>query len=122
MIVNTKLKEFLNELKTITVKYYNTPDEERNHYRRLLNLYTTKLTEKEQIFIIKLLVENLHYKNIVTDPDNVFTLHSIRLRNITYTFFLVIITMIIAAILFKTNDSLNDIVEFFSNVSKMLVL
>lgn len=120
MIVNPKLKEVFKKISEATIKYMNSPDNERKYLLRLLKIYKEKLTVEEQLFLFKFLLEHLHFKFILTDPDNILQIHNIKLRTITYIFILIIILLITIAILFKTNDSLNNIILMFSNIFKFL--
>ena len=120
MIINPKIKSVFQEIAKQSLTYANSPDPDRKHYKRFLTIFKNKLTEDEQMYIIKFIFESLHYKNIVTDPDNVLMLHSIKLKNITYIFFLTLIILLFAAILFKTNDTLNGVVDVIMNAFKLL--
>lgn len=120
MIVNPFLKKIYQEISDQTVKYTNTPDQDRKYLKRFLNIFKNQLTEDEQLYIMKSMLESLHYKNIVTDPDNVLVLHNIRLRSVTYIFFVVTVLMLLGAALYKTNDTLNSLMEAMSNVLKLL--
>lgn len=122
MIVNPMLKLIFKEISSQTVTYMNFPDKERKYTKRILKIFKEQLTEEEQIYILTSIAVNLHYRTIVTDPDNVLTLHTIRLRNITYMFFLVLTLMVSGAVLFKTNSALNGILDMFGNVFKLLVI
>jgi len=119
MIVNKKIKEMFKEISSETIKYMNSKDSERKYIRRLLNIFKTQLNEEEQIFIVKTILEFIHYKNIVTDPDTIITTANIKLRTYFFIFVLTIIGMLTGAILFKTNESLNEIVSLILNVLKV---
>lgn len=120
MIVNPKIKELLIEIEKKSISYANTPDKERKYLKRLLDIYKTNLTENEQLYIFKIIIELLHYKNIITDPDNIIQLHNIKLRTYTYIMFLIIIIMLVAAGIFKLNDSIANIFTIFNNIFKIL--
>lgn len=119
MIVNKKIKEMFKEISSETIKYMNSKDSERKYIRRLLNIFKTQLNEEEQIFIVKTILEFIHYKNVVTDPDTIITAANIKLRTYFFIFVLIIIGMFTGAILFKTNESLNEIVSLILNVLKV---
>lgn len=119
MIVNRKIKEMFKEISVETVKYMNSKDTERKYIRRLLNIFKTQLNEEEQIFIVKTILEFIHYKNIVIDPDTIITAANIKLRTYFFIFVLIIIGMFTVAILFKTNESLNEIVPLILNVLRV---
>ena len=122
MKVNKTIKQTLDEIASQTVIYSNSKSEERRYVKRLLRLFRDRLTEDEQIFVLYSLLTNLSYKNIVSDPDLVLTLHSIRLRNVTYAFILCVIFLLLAAILFRTNQYLNSLIDSFANLFKFLSL
>lgn len=120
MIINPKIKEMFNEISKESVKHHNTPNPDRKYHKRLLKLFKENLTEEEQIYLVNVIFESINYKNIVTDPDNVLTLHTVKLRNITYTFLLIFLTLFITAALFKTNEALNGILDILTNGLKLL--
>lgn len=122
MIVNKKIKDALKEITEQNVKYMNTPDKERKYLVRLLGVFKNTLTEQEQIFIFKIILEQIHYRNIITDPDNIVQIHNIKLKTITYVFLLTVIVILLVAALFKVNESLNGILDMFGNVLKLLSL
>lgn len=122
MIVNKKIKEALKEITEQNVKYMNTPDKERKYLVRLFGVFKNTLTEQEQIFIFKIILEQIHYRNIITDPDNIVQIHNIKLKTITYVFLLTVIVILLVAALFKVNESLNGILDMFGNVLKLLSL
>jgi hypothetical protein len=120
MIVNPSIKQIYREISEQTVRYNNTPDKDRRYIKRFVHIFKNELSEDEQIYLAKSLLESLNYRNIVTDPDNVLLLHNIRLRSVTYVFFVVASLMLLGAALYKTNDTLNGILEALSNVLKLL--
>lgn len=122
MIVNKKIKDALKEITEQNVKYMNTPDKERKYLVRLLGVFKNTLTEQEQIFIFKIILEQIHYRNLITDPDNIVQIHNIKLKTITYVFLLTVIVILLVAALFKVNESLNGILDMFGNVLKLLSL
>ena len=122
MIVNKKIKDALKEITEQNVKYMNTPDKELKYLVRLLGVFKNILTEQEQIFIFKIILEQIHYRNIITDPDNIVQIHNIKLKTITYVFLLTVIVILLVAALFKVNESLNGILDMFGNVLKLLSL
>lgn len=120
MIINPAIKGLFKEVSTQSIAYANTPDKERKYNRRLLKLFKEELTEDEQLYVMKSLFESLHYKNIVTDPDNVLQLHNIRLRTFTFGFFIVALFVLLLSALFKFNTSLSGLIGVFSNIMKII--
>jgi hypothetical protein len=80
------------------------------------------LNDEEQLFLFKVILEQMHYRNLITDPDNIVQIHNIKLKTITYVFFLTVLIILLVAALFKVNDSLNGLISMFGNVLKLLAL
>lgn len=122
MIVSKKIKETFKEITEQNVKYMNMPDKERKYLKRLLNVFKKNLNDEEQLFLFKIILEQMHYRNLITDPDNIVQIHNIKLKTITYVFFLAVVIILLVAALFKVNDSLNGLISMFGNVLKLLAL
>lgn len=122
MIVSKKIKETFKEITEQNVKYMNMPDKERKYLKRLLNVFKNDLSDEEQLFLFKIILEQMHYRNLITDPDNIVQIHNIKLKTITYVFFLAVVIILLVAALFKVNDSLNGLISMFGNVLKLLAL
>ncbi len=122
MMVSKKIKETFKEITEQNVKYMNTPDKERKYLKRLLNVFKNNLNDEEQLFLFKVILEQMHYRNLITDPDNIVQIHNIKLKTITYVFFLTVVIILLVAALFKVNDSLNGLISMFGNVLKLLAL
>lgn len=122
MIVSKKIKDTFQEITAQNVKYMNMPDKERKYLKRLLGVFKNTLSEEEQLFVFKIVLEQMHYRNMITDPDNIVQIHNIKLKTITYVFFLTVVIVLLVAGLFKVNDSLNGLISMFGNVLKLLAL
>ena len=120
MIINPKIKDTLKEIARQSVSYGNCPDKDRKYLRKLLKVMKEQLTEEEQIYVMKSLLESLHYKNIVTDPDNVLQIHNLRLRSIMMVTLMVGLLMLLGAGLFNTNSAIDSILTIFGNMFKIL--
>lgn len=120
MIVNPKLKQLFNEIEKESIKYSNTPDHEKKYLRKLLIVFKESLTEDEQLYVFKNIVEFFHYKNIITDPDNILQLHNIKMRTYTYVMFLCVIVVLVVASVIKDSDSINYITTLFSNIFRII--
>lgn len=122
MIINKKIKETLKEISDQTNKYMNTPNKEYKYLLRLLKVFKNSFTEQEQIFILKNILEQINYRNIITDPDNIAQIYNMKLKTVTYVFLLTIIIIFIVAILFKTNEHLNRLIDIMGNILLLLSL
>lgn len=120
MIINPNIKKIFIEIHNQAIHFANTPDQERKYLKRFLDIYKNKLTEEEQLYLFKLIIESLHYKSIVTDPDTVLQLHNIKLRTYTYIMLLAIVVILVIASIFKVNDSFEHITTLMSNIFKIL--
>ena len=122
MLISKKIKETFKEITEQNVKHMNMPDKERKYLKRLLNVFKNHLSDEEQLFLFKIILEQMHYRNLITDPDNIVQIHNIKLKTITYVFFLTVVIILLVAALFKVNDSLNGLISMFGNVLKLLAL
>lgn len=122
MIVNPVIKNLFKDISNQSIIYANTPDKDRKYNKKLLKVFKEHLTEEEQLYVLKSMIESLHYKNIVTDPDNVLQLHNIRLRTFMFIFFLVSLFLLLATALLKNNEGINSIVDIFSSIFKLINL
>ena len=117
MRVNRSIKETLSEIAKESVKLHNEPDQQLKYLRRVVGIYHTQLSEEERVFVMKYMLELLHYRNLSIDPDNMLTISNIRIRTIFFVFVCSVMGMVIAAALFKTNTSLlhigNLLFKFF---------
>ena len=120
MIVNPKLKELFAEIAEQANKYLNQRDDKKKYVRRLVKLYTTKLSEEEQIYVMSQVLDQLSYKSIVVDPDNLIALNNVKHRTYFVIFILTVLGMLTAAALFKTNSAINEIVVMMNKILTMI--
>jgi hypothetical protein len=117
MKVNPKIKETLDEIAKESVNHFNS--DKAFHavkIRKLYRLFRSQLTEEEQLFVVIYLLESLHYKNTLVDPETLITASNIKLRTIFFIVISVIFIMITFGLIFKTNSSLNFISDTFSHI------
>lgn len=122
MLITENIKNTFKDIAKQSIHYHNRPDEARKYNKRILNIFLTKLTEDEQLYLMKMLFEHVHYKNIVTDPDNILMLYNIKLRTFIVGVISVGMLMVFAAALFRTNESLNNLIDIISNGFKLFSL
>jgi len=122
MRVNPKIRDTLKEISTQAIAHANTPSPDYKHLRRLLRVYDKHLSEEERIFLFKTMLEFVHYRNVMVDPDNLLVLSNIKLRTYVFIFVLVTFGMLIAAALFKTNSALNGLLEVAGRFIKLFSL
>ena len=120
MIVNKQINEALKSIGEETVKYLNTPDKQRQYLKRMLSLYKNNLTEEEQLFMMKLLLEQLNYKNIIVDPDTILAIGNVKNRTIFVIFVLTVCSMLIASYLFKSNQQFTSLVDMLIKAFKFV--
>jgi len=112
----------LQEISEKSVEHANTVSQDYRYIRRLLKVYDQHLTEEERIFLFKTVMEFIHYRSVMVDPDNLLILSNIKLRTYMFIFMLSTLTLLIGAILFKTNTALNGILEMIANFTKIFSL
>lgn len=122
MKVNPEIRKTLAEISTHAIQHANTPSDDYKHLRRLLRVFEKNLTEEERVFLFKTLLEFIHYRNVMVDPDNLLMLSNIKLRTYVFIFILSVAAMFVAAALFKTNSALNGLMEMLGMFMKMLSL
>lgn len=122
MKVNPKLRAVLDEIAKDAVTQANTPARNYKHYRRLLRVFNSALTEQERIYIVSTIFEMIHYKNVMVDPDNLLTISNIKLRTILFTFLLGMVFLVSGALLFRSNHSLKGIVNMIDGFMKIFSL
>ena len=122
MKVNPLISKVIAEISKESVRLANNPTAHYKYIRRILRVYDKTLNEEDRIFVMNQLLEMLHYKNATLDPDNMFTAANIRFRSWSYLTFLIVVVMIIAAILLKTNSGLNLIVDYLDTIRNAISL
>lgn len=120
MIVNRNIKETFRDIAVASELNANSVDPSRSYIKRLLKIFNNKLTEEERLLVVKFLFENIYYRNIITDPDNIIQLNNIRLRNVTYYILLAIVSVIGVSAVLGVSDRLNTVIESFQHVFKLL--
>lgn len=122
MRINPKIRDTLKEISTQAITHANTPSPDYKHLRRILRVYDNHLSEEERIFLLKTMLEFVHYRNVMVDPDNMLILSNIKLRTYVFIFMLVAFGMLLAATLFKTNSALNGLLEIAGRFIKLFSL
>lgn len=120
MNINPKIKLTLAEIAEQSVKYANTKDARKRYHRKLLKLFKESLSEDEQLYVFNNILEEITYKNIMVDPDNLLTLANIKLRTILGIFVMVILTMAVGSYLFGTNEQVTLIGDSIGKLLKIL--
>jgi len=123
MKVNPKIKEVIDEIAKEAVNHFNSDNKFKvSRLRKIYKFFKTNLTEDEQLYIVAYVLESLHYKNTLVDPETLITASNIKLRFIFFIVISIIFIMIVFAILFKTNSSLNFIVDTFNHIFSAIQL
>lgn len=109
MNVNPKIKIMLAEIAEQSIKYANTKDERKKYQRKLLKLFKQSMSEDEQLYVLNNILEEISYKNIIADPENMLTVGNIKLRSHFMIFVMSVIVLLLASYLFGTNDEIKAI-------------
>lgn len=120
MNVNPKIKLMLAEIAEQSIKYANTKDERKKYQRKLLRLFKQSMSEDEQLYVFNNLLEEISYKNIIADPENMLTVGNIKLRSHFMIFVMSIIVLLLASYLFGTNDEIKAIGDGLGKLLKIL--
>lgn len=122
MKVNPEIKKTLSEISSESVKLANNPTVHYRYIRRILRVYEERLKEEDKVYLMNIMLEMLHYRTAMLDPENMMQAANIRIRTILFVAMMVILIIIVAGIVLKTNDSLNGIVNYFLTISKAISL
>jgi disulfide oxidoreductase YuzD len=120
MIVNKQINNTLAAIAKETNRYLNTPDKQRSYLKRILSIYKNNLTEDEQLLVMKAMFEQLNYKNIVVDPDNILAIGNVKTRTIFMVFVCTVLCMVLGSYLFRTNSQLSGIIDGIVNSIKFI--
>ncbi len=120
MNVNPKIKLMLAEIAEQSIKYANTKDERKKYQRKLLRLFKQSMSEDEQLYVFNNLLEEISYKNIIADPENMLTVGNIKLRSHFMIFVMSVIVLLLASYLFGTNDEIKAIGDGLGKLLKIL--
>lgn len=120
MIVNKQLNEVFKEIAKNAVTFSNTPSVHYPYLRKLLRVFKTHLTEPEQIYLLNLLLDNLHYKNVMTDPETLFLNNNIKLRTYFVIFLFMIGFVFITAFFFGASGLRESIVDTFNSIVTLM--
>ena len=120
MNVNPKIKLMLAEIAEQSIKYANTKDERKKYQRKLLKLFKQSMSEDEQLYVFNTILEEISYKNIIADPENMLTVGNIKLRTHFMIFVMSIIVLLLASYLFGTNDEIKAIGDGLGKLLKIL--
>lgn len=120
MNVNPKIKLMLAEIAEQSIKYANTKDERKKYQRKLLKLFKQSMSEDEQLYVFNSLLEEISYKNIIADPENMLTVGNIKLRSHFMIFVMSVIGLLLASYLFGTNDEIKVIGDGLGKLLKIL--
>lgn len=122
MKVNPEISKTLTEISKESVKLANNPTAHYNYIRRLLKVFSNDLKEEDRIFITNMFLEMVHYRSALLDPELILTAANIKMKTILFTSVMVALLIILTAMVFKTNDSLNGVIDYFSTIMKALSL
>lgn len=122
MKVNPKIRELLTEISKESIEYANSSDEQYRYIRRFLNIFNNQLSLDEKIYLVSAILEFVHYRNITTDHDTLMILADIKLKTFMGMATVTVFLMVIAAVLFRTNEGLNRIVDLLLEFTKILSL
>ncbi len=120
MNVNPKIKLMLAEIAEQSIKYANKKDERKKYQRKLLKLFKQSMSEDEQLYVLNTILEEISYKNIIADPDNMLTVGNIKLRTHFMIFVMSIIVLLLASYLFGTNEEIKAIGDGLGKLLKIL--
>jgi len=104
---NTNIYKLLKRIMTKTAIHHSSHssdhDKDDKHSRELLSIFKEKLTEEEQLYVVKTLFDLINSKDSIADIDNVLQSNNSRLVRFVFFFFLLELGMSLVLKLFKVN-------------------
>lgn len=122
MKVNPEIKKALSAIASESIKLANNPTVHYRYVRRILRVYEKHLKEEDKVFLMNTLLEMVHYKSALLDPENMLQAANIKIRTIMFVTLMVLGVLIVAGMIFRTNDSLNGIVDYFLTIARAISL
>lgn len=122
MKVDPVIKQTITAVSARTVELANDPTAHFKYLRRLIRFCGKNFSDEEKAYIAGTLLEMIHYKSIVTDPEMILQASNIKMRTVMFTFAMTWVTIIIIGFVFKTNESLSDITDYVFTIFKALSL
>lgn len=122
MKVNPEIKQVLATISKESVRLANNPTAHYRYIRRIVRVYENHLKEEDKIYLMNTILELIHYKSVLLDPENMMQAANIRIRTIFFVAVMIVMVIIVAGIVLKTNDSLNGLVDYFRTISKAISL
>lgn len=122
MIINKKINDTLAEITLKSIEYGNSKEAKRVYIKRLLTLFNNSLTEEERIYMVSYMIENLHYKNILIDPETMLTANNIKLRTFFLAFSIICLAEILVVFLFQKDIFFKDGFKVLESLLKFMTL
>lgn len=122
MIINKKINDTLSEISIKSVEYGNSPESRRLYMKRMLKIFNESLSEEERIFFLSYVLDNLHYKNILIDPETMLTANNIKLRSFFLIFTVICLAEILVLFLFQKEIFFKDGFKVVESLLKFMSL
>lgn len=122
MIINRKINDTLAEISLRSIEYSNSKESKRKYFKRLLKIFNDTLSEEERIFLVSYLLDNIHYKNILIDPETMLTANNIRLRTFFLAFTVICLAEILVLFLFQKEIFFKDGFKVVESLLKFMTL
>lgn len=111
MRTNPKIREVFEEISARSIELSNTHDKQRKYLRRLIEIFRNDLNDHERIYVFKQLLEEVSFKTVVSHPDKVREIYSIRTKFMFQTLVGAGLVVLLAGAVFRTNPYINNILD-----------
>lgn len=122
MIVNKQITVVMEEIAKNATTLSNTRMEQYRYLRRFAQVFSKTLTEEERVYILAMMLEMLHYKNVMKDPATINELNNINMKNKLFMFMLFAVGVVLLGVVFKSNASLSGTVELMKGLFELFVI
>lgn len=122
MIVNKQITAVMEEIAKNATTLSNTRMEQYRYLRRFAQVFSKTLTEEERVYILAMMLEMLHYKNVMKDPATINELNNINMKNKLFMFMLFAVGVVLLGVVFKSNASLSGAVALMKGLFELFVI
>ncbi len=122
MKINPEIKATLERISEAAVNMANDPDKHFKFIRRITRVYDNHLNEEERAYLMTTILEMVHYRNVVTDPEVIMQAANIKMKTMMFVFIMAFILILVAGVVFKTNDSLAGLSDYMFTIFKAISL
>lgn len=114
------VKTMLKEIATATVKRSPKKDKVDLYLSRLIYLFENKLSEEEKVFVARTILESIHYKVSIEDPERIATIYASRTKRISSIIVMVFLGITFIIGILGLSPYLNALFSMVAKITDLL--